>query len=744
MAKSVRMSRFLITSRLVIALALVVTVTATVFAALAPLQPAQGQTLARELETVDAGKEVIMSADSITYDETLGIVIASGNVEISQGQRLLIADTVSYNAGQDMMAASGNITLVEPSGEVMFANYFELSDEMREGVVRDLRLLLNAETRIAANSARRSGGNRTEMSKAVFSPCKLCPLHPDEPPLWQIKAVRIVHDQEAQDIAYYDAWLEVFGIPVAYTPYFEHPDPSVKRRSGLLAPTYGSSSTLGVQLTTPYFWNIAPHRDVTFKPTFTSDEGVVWGAEYRERTHTGTYNINGSVIYGNERDDQGRETGSKAARGHIFSKGQFELSPVWNYGYELERASDDTYLSFYRIASRDTLTTRPYVEGINGRNYASGNAYFFQGLEVEDDQDQIPMVLPLLDFNHVGTPNAHGAFSSFDANFMALQRVDGADSRRFSLQGGWHLPHIGRSGSVYRLSATLRGDVYHVNKVDTAGTARTAHARGLTGRVRPEITAEWRLPLVRRTGGIQQLIEPIVQAIISPYGGNPGEIPNEDSQDFEFDDTKLFSNNRFTGLDRVESGPRVNYGLRFGFFGSRGGSTQGMFGQSARLKEDDTFNQGSGLEDRFSDYVGRVHFSPAEIFDLAYRFRLSRQNFTARRNEIEFAAGPKAIRINVGYTLLEEQIPESDTVAFANREEIAAAAVVRITNLWRISAGTRRDLTGSGGTINWNSGVTYEDECLLFTTSINKNLTRDRDVQPETNILFTVKFKHLG
>ena len=331
-----------------------------------------------------------------------------------------------------------------------------------------------------------------------------------------------------------------------------------------------------------------------------------------------------------------------------------------------------------------------------------------------------------------------------DANLMALHRIDGADSRRLSIEGGWHLPHIGRSGSIYRLSATMRGDIYHVNNVDSAGTTRKTRARGLTGRLRPELPGEWRLPLMSRTGGIRKLIEPIVQGIISPYGGNPGEIPNEDSQDLEFDDTNLFSNNRFTGFDRVESGPRVNYGLRFGFFGLGGGRTQGMVGQSARLRADDTFNKGSGLEENFSDFVGRIRIAPAPSFDFAYRFRLTHQNFTARRNEIELASGPKAVRINIGYALLEEQISEGDTTAFANREEVVAASDVRLTRFWRINAGTRRDLTGSGGTINWYSGATYEDECFFFATSITKNFTRDRDVQPETNLLFTIRLKHLG
>ena len=704
----------------------------------------QAQTLVRKINSEDTGKNVVMSADNLIYDEALGVVTAVGNVEISQGDRLLIADAVSYNEFHDVMTASGNVTLMEPGGEVLFADYLKLSDEMRNGVMHDIRILLNAETRIAANSARRLKGNRTEMNKAVFSPCKLCPTHPGEPPLWQIKAISIVHDQEERDVAYYDAWLEMFGIPVFYTPYFEHPDPTVKRRSGFLAPAYGSSSNLGIHLPTPYYWNISPHQDATLKPKFTSDKGIIWGGEYRERTQTGVYSLDGSLTYGDERDDDGSETGSKGVRGHLFSNGRFQLDPVWNYGYQFEHASDDTYLSFYRLNSKDTLTTRPYVEGINGRNYASANAYFFQGLEAEDDQDQIPFVLPLLDFNYAGMPDTLGGFTTIDANLMTLHRIDGADSRRLSIKGGWHLPHIGRSGSVYRLSATARSDVYHVNKVDSAGTTRKTRARGVTGRLRPELIGEWRLPLMRRTDGIRTLVEPIVQGIISPYGGNPGEIPNEDSQDFEFDDTKLFSNNRFTGFDRVESGPRVNYGLRFGFFGLGGGRTQGMIGQSARLKEDDTFNKGSGLEENFSDFVGRFRISPASIFDLAYRFRLTRQNFAARRNEIELASGPEAVRINIVYALLEEQIPASDTTAFANREEIVAAAEARLTSFWRVNVGSRRDLTGSGGTINWNTGVTYEDECFFFATRVNKNFTRDRDVQPETSLLFTIRLKHLG
>ena len=716
-----------------LALCISVTLTSTV-----------AETFKAELETEDANKNITMSADSLSYYENSSLIIASGNVEISQSGRILIADRVLYNERTGTVTASGNVTLLQPNGEVVFANSIELSNEMSEGLVKDLRLLIDTQIRFAANSAKLSGGTRTDMKKGVFSPCQLCPDNPKEPPLWQIKAIRIVHDQNSQDVAYYDAWLEVFGIPLIYTPYFEHPDPSVKRRSGFLAPTYSSSSNVGFQLTTPYYWNIAPNEDAIFKPKFTSNEGVVWGGEYRNLSSVGNYTVDGSLAYVSKRNNVGKETGDNELRGHIFSDGQFNLNPIWKYGYELEGASDDTYLNFYRIESKNTLVTHPYIEGIHSRSYASADAYIFQGLDATDNQDTIPIVLPLLNFQHISEPNYVGAFQTVNANILALHRVEGSDSRRLSLEGGWHLPHIDSFGNLFKISTNLRGDAYHVNNVNSLGVSQSVDSRGLTGRIRPELVAEWRLPLTRKSKRVQQLLEPIVQTILSPYGGNPGKIPNEDSQDFEFDATNLFSNNRFTGLDRVEGGPRLNYGLRFGLFGTRGGDAKGIIGQSARLKKDQTFNPGSGLENKLSDYVGNINISPRENFDFAYRFRIAQKNFSARRNEIGVSAGPRAVRFKLNYAMLKDQISETDTTAFANREEVVTNTIFRLTPNWRVGAGTRRDLTGSGGTIDWNGALTYENECLLLTTQLKKNFTRDREIKPEKSLSFKIKLKELG
>ncbi len=678
---------------------------------------------------------VVVRADKLTHDQKNGIVEAIGNVEIAQGQRVLLADRVTYVESTDTVFAEGNVRILEPSGETLFADSVELRDEMKEGVIRNIRILLGNNERMAASGAVRTGGNRTEMRKAVYSPCKLCPNHPDRPPLWQLKAVRVVHDQRRQDIEYTDAFLELFGVPVAYMPFFSHPDPTVRRRSGFLTPSYGTHSQLGLMIETPYFFNLAPYRDLTLAPIFTSNEGVVMTGEYRERTHTGEYRFEASITRPDKRDTSGEPAGGGDIRGHIEGAGRFELASNAHWGFDVARTTDDTYLRRYGFDNSDTLTSRLFVEHFDDRNYAVIDNYAFQGLAVDDDLGETPIILPIADYNYINEDGIWGGRYTFDANLMNLVRVDGTDSRRISLTGGWQRDYLGPAGDIYTLTASLRGDAYYTSDVNNGESS------GLTGRVVPLLSLDWRYPWMRRSGATRQVIEPMVKFSYSPQGGNPDEIPNEDSQDFEFDDTNLFSVNRFPGFDRVEGGPRVSYGVRLGNYGAESGQVTAVMGQSFRVKADDTFESGSGLDDNRSDFVGRVQLALWDFLDLAYRFRLDRDDFSSRRSEVDLDIGPEWLRIQLGFLSLDDA-PAALT-QIGRREELRSSARAEIGENWSFTIHNRRDLTNDAA-INMGAGITYEDECLTFTTRIDRSFTQDRDVEPATTIQFFVKLKHLG
>jgi len=685
---------------------------------------------------------VLFKADQLRNEQKIGLIVATGNVEFSQNGRTLLADSVSYNQRTNTVTANGNISLLEPSGEVFFADHLELTENMRDGIIENMRVRMTDNSRIAAVGGRRIGGNRTEFRKAVYSPCKLCEKDPSRAPIWQVKAFRVTHDKETKDITYRDAYLEFYGIPIMYTPFLSHPDPTVERRPGLLTPTYSSDSDLGTTVSLPYYIDIAPNMDATFTPLITSLEGVVGSGEFRHRLHSSAYKLSGSLTQGESPDVVGEEE----LRGHIRGNLRHEFNPTWRGGADLHLATDDTYLRRYSFGSFDTLENRLFAEGFRGRTYASAAAYYFQGQRASDDSGDTPIVFPKLNLYFVSEPARFGGLWKLDADILSLSRTDGADTRRLSAKTKWELPYTSRLGEIYRVFASLQTDAYWVDELTERDSPANTNS-GLSGRIFPQAGMEWRLPFARKEERFTQIVEPIFSVVLAPNGQNREQTPNEDSLSFEFDDTNLFSENRFGGVDRVEGGSRVTYGLNSGVFGLNGGFSSFFIGQSYRLDDNDNFGEGTGLEDHFSDIVGRIEIAPTRYLKTLYRFRLDKDSFTPKRNELESTLGVNALKLHVNYLSLDQQNlsdildPEDD---FNDREEITFGFTSQFTKRWHFGTSTRRDLTSGGGPLRHSAYLNYGDDCFNILVDYSRSFTRDRDIEPTDTIMFRITFKTLG
>lgn len=684
--------------------------------------------------TLEETGEVLLQADELIYNRDTEVVTAKGNVEIVYGPRILFADKVTYEQKTGIVTAEGNIRILEPTGDVFFADRTRLSDELGEGFAESLSVLMVDNTRITAVEAKRSGGNLTTFHKGVFSPCEVCEAEGAEP-LWQIKSYKVIHNQKEQQIIYEDAFFEFFGIPVAYVPFFSHPDPTVERQSGFLFPSLGFSEDFGTEVEIPYYWVIAPNMDATLAPRYTSKQGILYQAEFRHRTNRGEYEFD---ITGTK--PTAPEAGTPADtdfRGSFFSEGKFKLDETWNWGFRTELTSDDTYLRRYDLSDETDLTSRVYVQGIDGRSEFLGESFFFQGLLSNDVSAETPIIAPLVNYHFEPERKILGGQLTWDTNIMSLTRARGTDSQRFSTTLGWESRHVTSTGEIFRPFVDLRGDVYYTDDVQITPT-RQANSETVV-RGLPTAGLEWRWPWVRSSGSTRQVVEPVVQLIYAPNGGNPDEIPNEDSLSFEFDAINLFENNRFPGLDRWEGGARANVGLNFSLYGEDGGVFDALIGQTLRFRENTEFDANSGLREQKSDYVGRLRYRPSENFSLAHRFRLDEEDFSFARNEVDLFTRLGPLSVSGTYAFFDA----SQSARLGTREELSAYANYRLSDYWSLRGYTRRDLENQQ-TLNNQLGLYYQDECFALGLAYQQEFFRDRDIEPDNSIMLQLTFKHLG
>ena len=719
------------------ALAIMAVVLAT--GSLCAPSPSQAETAT----TKPAGKaqsgEVLMQADNLVYDSDHEIVTATGNVEIAYDNRILKADKVTYDQKKDLVTADGNVSLLEPTGEVAFADHLALRNKMKDGVVQTLSVLLTDKSRLAGHDAERVDGTVTTLHRGVYSPCKICKEEGQTTPLWQIKAFRVIHNAETKRIIYEDAYMELFGVPVAYLPFFSHPDPTVKRQSGFLVPTISSSTDLGQEVTIPYYWAIQPNIDATIAPRFTSQQGIVFQGQFRHRLESGTYQMDATGTW--PRDRVAGTPGDAAFRGSLFSNGRFNIVPTWNWGFQTELVTDNTYLRKYGLSDKTDLTNKLYVEHFDGRDSFTANGYYFRNLLPTTNRDNTPWVAPIVNFDHdFGNIFGDGRLT-FNSNMMVLSTPAGLDSRRLSTSFSWEKHFTSRAGQVYRLFASLRGDVYSTDKSPIATTPTTYYGNETVARGLPQAGVEVSYPFVNSNGWLRQVIEPIAEVIVAPTVHNTDRIPNQDSINFEFDDTNLFSENRFPGYDRWESGTRVNAGVRYSVYGNDGGKASILFGQSYRIQEDKSFSTSSGLRDQKSDYVGSIQVSPNDNIVAVHRFRLDKDNFKFKRNEFDLIArmGPLATQLGYAYYANDPSL----TTTTGAREEVSIGGILKLSEYWRLFGSSTRDLANKV-TISNRIGIGYQDECFGLAVGFYQSNIYYQDIQKSNTFLVEVTFKNLG
>lgn len=729
----------------------------------------------------DRNAPVLFQADEVQYDDQLGLTVAKGHVEISQGGQVLLADTVSYSQRTDTITASGHVSLLQPTGEVVFADFMELRDSLNNAFATKVRMLFADRSRLAANAARRTNGNRTELARAVYSPCDLCKSDPTQPPAWQIKAREITHDKAAKLIEFDDATMEIDGFPVFYTPYMSTPDPTVKRASGFLIPSIGSSSLTGFHLSVPYFWVLGPDKDLTLSPRYTSRAGPLLAGQYRQRFGNGVFEGTASVNYSNVGEGN-IQTTEHQLRGHINASGVWDIDDTYRSGFDLRRVSDQTYLLRFGFGNPllNAMISRAYLEGFDPRASTDVNAYLFQPLQPGLGDSTQPIVLPVANRTWQSEPDRWGGILKLNANLLDIVREVGTQTRRVSMGGEWNRTFRDGIGGQYKFLAGARGDAYWVSSlsnlsnpelpssyfsVNGAPPVDPTSRDYFAARAFPQLGLEWSYPVVRRTPQFTQLIEPKAAVYAGPSGGNLRRLPNEDSLGYEFRDSDLFRPDRLSGYDILDTGQRVDYGIKLGLYDKDGGSYRMLVGQSFRAEVNRFMPPGSGAEQNLSDIVGRVALSPTSYLDLLYRFRFDKDTLANRTQEVGASVGPQSLRFGVNYLLIPAQRANEvvtapgtgQTILYGRRQQLTVSASSKLTHYWSLEASETVNLSNATNLVNGIAtpqssstslyakvSAIYQDECMAFIGSVVQSGVRSGDVTPGVSVLFSVVFRNIG
>jgi LPS-assembly protein len=708
--------------------------------------------------------QMLVQAVEVDYDYNNSRVSAVGNVQMFYNGTSVEADKVIYDQKTKRLHAEGNIRMTDADGKITYANIMDLSDDYRDGFVDSLRVDTADNTRMAATRADRSSGNYTVFENGVYTACAPCKDDPKKPPLWQVKGARIIHDQTDKMLYFENAQLEFYGVPMAYMPYFSTPDPTVKRKTGFLMPSITSNVGYGVGVETPFYWAIAPDYDATFSPRITSQQGVLFQAEFRERLINGSYQIR---AYGIDQLDPSAfagQAGDRTFRGGVETKGEFNLNDKWVWGWEGVALTDPNVLFDYSLAQyKDPLqsflmlpteaVSQLYLTGVGNRSYFDARTIYY--LSLSGNQSQVPIVAPVIDYSNVINHSVLGGEVSYKTNFTNLDResavfdpinstaaanglctTTSADPMarlptncllrgmpgtytRLTGEADWRRSFTDSAGEIWTPFASIRADAINADISNQPGVSNFLPVGDTQAlRVMPTVGLEYRYPFINVQPWGTTTVEPIAQVIIRPNESYAGKLPNEDAQSLVFDTSNLFSVDKFSGYDRVEGGGRANAGVQATTQFDRGGSVTTVFGQSYQLfglnsySVADVTNTGvdSGLQTPKSDYVASISYSPNRTYTISTRARMDQATGEVQRFEAEARANFDRWSVSVTYG---DYAAQPDIGYLTRREGILGTGSVKVATNWVMTGSARWDLVANQ--INqYVVGAGYVDDCFVL------------------------------
>ena len=667
-----------------------------------------------------------LSADTISKNEKNNTIKAEGNVSINNKQYKLKANEIIYFLKEKKVFAKGNVIIFEKNGNVIYAAEAELSNDLKNNIIKNLGVLLSDNSRLAASSAESiKDANKTIYSNVVFTKCKSCEEKSKESIMWKLKAKKATHLKKSKIILYENVFLEAFNIPILFVPIFYHPDPSVKSKTGFLTPKISNSNTFGIVYEQPIFFNFSKTSNLTTKAKLSSKEGLLVMNDHNVITNKSNLKLKYSITEGTK--IRVNEPAKKEIRGHLDLKYIYKNNSNWLHGVNIKRSSDKSYLSKYSLSEgENVLNQNIFSEWGSLYKKISFDLFKFQSLSDEYLVSNLPFIRPSISFESNNLHNRKRKSNrSLKFSLNSVSRKNNKDVDSMHLQT--------TNSKSYLFNGLLIKD-FTVFNVDAYNKNGTSSRKSLI-KFFPKIGFETQYPLISYADNSNYLIEPKVQLFISPDDYFNNKIRNEDSLELDLTSSNLFNHNKYSGNDREESGTRLNYGILLTKINLNNQTLSSSLGQTYNNNKQELFNKNSGFKNKRSEIVGNLIYQDSS-YNFSYDYRLS-ESLKLNRNNLTAQTSSNKLSLKLSYIQLKDfaSAENSDT------EQINYGFNYDINKSWNMNFYQLRDLAGATYSLplRTNLGMQFSNECTVLQLTYTRDRSYNVDIPATTNLSFNIK-----
>ncbi len=658
-----------------------------------------------------ANAKLNLFADKIFYKDNGQTLVATGNVQIVFGNYNLSTPKLTYNKDKDILRAEKPIRLKFGSDVRILANSAEITSDLSKVISEGAKALIDEQFQIASDRMIKSSDNETFFYKTVGSACTICPKSPI--PIWQIRAEEIKHSKNQRTLTFRNAWMEVAGLPILFTPYLRTPEPGVKRATGLLTPKLLTSDLLGLGIKQPYYIKVNSSSDITLALLKASKTNLLLETEYRKLFSTGDLEMSGALV----------PKQNNSFDGYFSIQGNFGIFENYDMTFDITTVSNSGFLGRYDYSNTDRLKSYISLLSNHSKHYSEAQIIFFNSLR--DNSRKEPIVLPSL----------------YNRSFLRIPFLNTSIGREVSLVT---LSNNNINDNI-RISAAIDTQNIWTHKTGIKLTGVTKLATNLFFIDKPlKVSSQFRLdpitalkievPLLRANEEKIELIKPIVQIVYNPAQRNIMSI-QEDSQQVQIDQTSLFSLNRFTGFDKQETGLRLNAGVEYLMESENDMSYSLAFGQIFRQIKSTQFSKASGLSGKKSDILlsgniglnNNISFTGHQLYDQQLNLKKSETSVNYKNKTSDLRAG------------LVNYIADPVEGRYQELTELTFEVENKINRYWSGTVDLRRNLIQNKN-INALLGFTYENECIKIDLAFSKRFTVSDTLPEDTRVEINFDF----